>query len=88
MHNMMMGTEFRTHLLLPNWFIVCQISFTPSDRQFDLISTNQALTKRAKNRWRLLQQFTKRWRNEYLLSLRETARELHCPERQVVSVKE
>ena len=30
-----------------------QISFTPSDRQFDIISTNQALTKRAKNQRRL-----------------------------------
>ena len=63
-----------------------QISLTPSDRQFDIISTNQALTKRAKNQRRLLQQFTKRWRNEYLLSLRETARVLHGPERQVISV--
>ena len=63
-----------------------QISLTPSDRQFDLMSTNQALTKRAKNQRRLLQQFAKRWRNEYLLSLRETARVLHGPERQVIAI--
>ncbi|XP_028412044.1 uncharacterized protein LOC114534773 [Dendronephthya gigantea] len=35
-----------------------QISLTPSDRQFDIISTNNVLTKRAKKHRRLLEQFT------------------------------
>ena len=32
-----------------------QISLTPSDQQFDIISMNQSLTKRAKNQQHLLQ---------------------------------
>ena len=63
-----------------------QISLTPSDRQFDIISTNRSLTKRAKNQRRLLDKFTNRWRTEYLLSLRETARVLHGPEKETIAV--
>jgi hypothetical protein len=63
-----------------------QISLTPSDRQFDIISTNRSLTKRAKNRRRLLDTLTNRWRTEYLLSLRETARVLHGPGKEIIDV--
>jgi hypothetical protein len=45
-----------------------QLSLTPSDRQFNIISTNRSLTKRAKNQSRLLDTLTNRWRTEYLLS--------------------
>lgn len=63
-----------------------QIALTPSDRQFDILSTNQSLTKRAKHHKRLLGQFTNRWRKEYLLSIRETSRALHGPERETIAV--
>ena len=48
-----------------------QISLTPSDRQFDIISMNQFLTRRAKHQRRLLGHFTNLWRREYLLSIRD-----------------
>ena len=63
-----------------------QISLTPNDRQFDIVSTNSSLTKKAKSQRRLLEQFTNRWRTEYLLSLRETARVLHGHDKDTVSV--
>ena len=50
---------------------------TPNSRQFDIVSTNQSLTKRAKYHTRLLKEFLRRWKNEYLLSLREVARTVH-----------
>ena len=63
-----------------------QISLTPNDRQFDIVSTNCSLTKKAKSQRRLLEQFTNRWRTEYLLSLRETARVLHGSDKDTISV--
>ena len=63
-----------------------QISLTPSDRQFDIISTNQSLTRRAKHQRRLLGHFTNLWRREYLLSIRETSRALHGPEKEKIAV--
>ncbi len=63
-----------------------QISLTPSDRQFDIISTNRSLTRKARNQKRLLDHFMNRWRTEYLLSIRETSRLLHGPEGQTIAV--
>ena len=51
-----------------------QITLTPNDQHFTVVSTNQSLTRRARYHNRLLRQFVKRWRNDYLLSIRETAR--------------
>ena len=48
-----------------------KIAVTPNQRQFQVVSTNQSLTKKAKHQKLLLNHFTKRWRNEYLLSLRK-----------------
>ncbi|CAB4038011.1 Hypothetical predicted protein, partial [Paramuricea clavata] len=39
---------------------------------YEIISTNQSLTKRAKYHQHILNQFIKQWRTEYLLSLRES----------------
>ena len=47
----------------------------PGNQHFETINVNKALTKRAKHHQRVLQQFTKRWQHEYLLSLRERANE-------------
>ena len=44
---------------------------TSNGRHFEIISTNETLTKRANYHRKLLQNFTKRWKNEYLLAIRE-----------------
>ena len=48
-----------------------RISTMPNDQHFEIASTYQSLTKRAKHQKHLLTQFTRQWRREYLLSLRE-----------------
>jgi hypothetical protein len=53
-----------------------QISSTPNDKHYEIISTNQSLTKRAKYHQRVLNQFIKQWRTEYLLSLRESSKSI------------
>ena len=50
-----------------------QITPMPNTEHFEIVSTNNILTKRAKHQRRVLQQFTCQWRREYLLSLRENA---------------
>ena len=44
---------------------------SPSENHFDVISTNESLTRRARNQKYLLNQFVNRWRKDYLLNLRE-----------------
>ena len=48
-----------------------RITTVPSDTHFEIVSTNQSLTRRARHHRRLLEMFTKLWRRDYLLSLRE-----------------
>ena len=48
-----------------------RISTMPNDQHFEIASTYQSLTKRAKHHKHLLTQFTRQWRREYLLNLRE-----------------
>ena len=43
----------------------------PNGKHFEVISTNESLTRRSKHHRQLLSHFSKRWRNEYLISLRE-----------------
>ncbi len=50
------------------------IATTPNDRQFEINSTHQSLTRRQKYHKRLLNEFTNQWRKEYLQSLRESSR--------------
>ena len=50
-----------------------QIVGTANGRHFEIISTAQSLTKRARYQARLLTQFVKCWRREYLLGLRENS---------------
>jgi hypothetical protein len=47
------------------------ISTIPSSQHYDVISTNQTLTRRSRHHRRLLQQFLQRWKRDYLSSLRE-----------------
>lgn len=49
------------------------VTLTPNDRHFEVVSTLELLTKRAKYQRKILANFTKRWKNEYLPSLRELA---------------
>ena len=48
-----------------------QIATMPHQRHCNVISTFQPLTKRARYHFRLLKGFTKQWRKDYLLGLRE-----------------
>ena len=50
---------------------VHRVATTPSGRQFDVTSTNKTLTKRAKYQFQMLNNFTKQWQRDYLLSLQE-----------------
>ena len=49
-----------------------RVTNNPNCSHFEIISTNEVLTKRARAQTHLLQQFTRQWWKEYLLSLRET----------------
>ena len=46
---------------------------TPNSQYLEITSTYESLTRRLKHHRHLLGQFTRRWRNEYLTSLREHA---------------
>ena len=46
---------------------------SPNSQHYETVSTYNSLTKRLKHHRDLLEQFTCRWRNEYLTSLREQA---------------
>ena len=48
-----------------------QLSTSPNSKHFNVISTNKALTKKARHHFRLLENFNRQWQKEYLLSLRE-----------------
>ena len=48
-----------------------RVTNTPNDSHFEVISTNESLTRRARHHRHLLRQFTDQWRKIYLLSLRE-----------------
>jgi len=43
----------------------------PNEETFEIISTHQSLTQRAKHHKHVLSHFTNQWKREYLLSLRE-----------------
>ena len=58
-----------------------QIVETANGHQFEVISTAQSLPKRARYQVRLLTQFTKCWRRDYLLELRECVQKGHRNQR-------
>ena len=47
------------------------LSLLPHDNFYEIISTYESLSRRAKYNRRLLSQFARRWKNEYLLGLME-----------------
>ena len=48
-----------------------KIANIPNVEHCEVLSTSSSLTRRAKHHFNLLSQFTKQWRKQYLLSLRE-----------------
>jgi hypothetical protein len=50
------------------------IATTGNDGHYEIVSTNQSLTRREKHHRMLLKHFTTQWRSEYLTSLLESAR--------------
>ena len=48
-----------------------KITTMPNEETFEIISTHQSLTQRAKHHKHVLSHFTNQWKREYLLSLRE-----------------
>ena len=64
-----------------------QISSHLNDRHYEIVSTITTLTKRAKHQQRILAQFTKQWRKEYLLSLRESAKLSAKSSRDTIKIK-
>ena len=64
-----------------------RVTSMPNDNHFDVVSTYQGLTKRRRNHVRMLEHFTRQWRQDYLTNLRE-AHSLRCrsEKRSVISV--
>ena len=58
----------------------------PNDRFSEIISTYETLSKRAKYHFRLLWDFSKRWKGEYLYCLMETFRSKQNPTAPSISV--
>jgi hypothetical protein len=50
-----------------------RITTMPNSEHYEIVSTYKSLTRKAKHHRNLLERFTKQWRNEYLLALRERA---------------
>ncbi len=63
-----------------------QISFHLNHRHYEIVSTNQSLTKRAKYQQRMLDQFTRQWRNEYLLGLLESAKSSSATSKETIKI--
>ena len=63
-------SEGVSHALTPADLISGRrVATSPNGQQFDITSTNKALTKQAKHQFRMLNNFTTRqWQREYLLS--------------------
>ena len=65
-------TEGVSYLLTPSELLYGRsTTCTSNGRHFEIVSTNETLTKRANYHHKLLQNFTKHWKNEYLLGIRE-----------------
>ena len=64
-----------------------QISSHLNHRHYEIVSTITTLTKRANHQQRILDQFTKQWRKEYLLSLRESAKLSAKPSKDTIKIK-
>ena len=67
-------TESISFSLTPSHLVYGRrITNMPNSQHYEIVSTYHSLTSEVKHHRTLLQQFTKQWRNEYLLALRERA---------------
>ena len=57
-----------------------RITGNQNQESYEVVSTHESLTKRARHHRYLLKQFTKRWRREYLTSFRENSRKVNSKE--------
>ncbi len=57
-----------------------RITGNHNQESYEVVSTHESLTKRARHHRYLLKQFTKHWRREYLTSLRENSRKVNSKE--------
>ena len=65
-------TEGCTYTLCPSHLLCGRIiANTPSKFHYEIVSIQEALTRRAKHNRTLLRHFNTRWKKDYLLSLRE-----------------
>ena len=72
-------SEGLSHALTPGSLIYGRrLATTPSSRQFEVISTCKALTKRAKHQQQALNSFIRQWQREYLIQLRRPIQHLKC----------
>jgi len=60
----------------------------PSERHYEVTSTNKSLTRKARYQFRFLSEFACQWKRDYLLSVREmaTVKARHAHDHKVVSV--
>jgi len=64
--------ESISYPLTPSHLIYSRrITSTPNASHYEVISTNQSLTKKFRHHKHVLQQLTNQWRREYLLELKE-----------------
>ena len=74
--------------LMPSCLLYEQrTSTTANENQFEIVSTNESLTRRAKHHKKLLTEFLNQWKKEYLPSVRESAR-LNNPNDNDISIEE
>ena len=62
-----------------------RVTSMPNDNHFDVVSTYQGLTKR-RHHVRILEHFTRQWRQDYLTNLREAHSLRRREKRSVISV--
>ena len=66
--------EFISHPLTPPHLISGhRISTMPNDEHFEMMSTDKTPTKRQRHHKQLLQQFSRRWKRDYLIILRDNS---------------
>jgi hypothetical protein len=75
--------------LTPSALIYCRtIATSANDKHYDVISTNQMLTRRERYHRTVLKHFANQWRSKYLTSLLETARATSGIGKKVVNVRD
>ena len=81
------GTDGLSYALTPSHLVNGRNLFQDSNgKYFELVSTYESLSKRAKYHGRLLEHFSQRWRKEYLLNLLESFRSKQVEDKPMIKV--